>query len=281
MIVADSDGAIRFVTQPDHAALAGRFADHWSNERFAEPTPRAATTVAAYRHDDGWIDYDRRPHLDDDGTPVDFRGMRPSDWIPIYDRGVDAVTAVDPYAGLLVSLHGAGLRRRRYGLSPSWPDTPTEYAEFVERQEEHQARLARELHGDGDRISEADLAALSTLHASGELSDGTDSRLWRNYRLLQAWDTLSLAFCTTVSPPSYRRIDAVPTARSDPDATLSIEPLGDSSFRVEPYPFDTDPLVVSVPTRTVGADSFGDETGLTRSYYEAVRTVEPFTLRRG
>lgn len=278
MIVAETETGYRFVTQPAHAALAGQFADRWGGTRFDTPTPRAAMSLAAHRHDDGWIPYDRRPHLDDDGTPVDFRETPPEDWIPIYDRGVDAVASVDPYAGLLVSMHGTGLRRRRYGLSPSWQDTPEPFAGFVDRQERRQAGLARQLREDGDRVTDADLAALSALHEAGEPPEGTESRLWRNYRLLQGWDTLSLAFCTTVTPPSYPEVGHVPTAMGSADASLSIETLGDGAFRVDPYPFDVDPLDVSVPARSVDADAFDDESTLIEAYYAAPRTVETFTL---
>ena len=280
MIVAETDRTYRFVSQPDHAALAGQFADRWGNDRFAEPAPAAATAFAAHRHDDGWIPYDRRPHLDAGGSPVDFRETPPADWIPIYDRGVDVVAALDAYAGLLVSMHGSGLRRRRYGLSPSWSDTPPAYEDFVDRQERRQTRLARGLYDDrdDDRISSSDLEVLSTLHATGEPPEDAGGRLWRNYRLLQAWDTLSLAFCTTRSPPGYPEVDHVPTAATASDATLSIDPLGDGDFRLDPYPFDVDPLVVTLPTRTVAKDAFDDGASPTRVYYEASLETESFTL---
>ena len=81
MIVAETEpapgsaGGYRFVTQPDHAALAGQFADQWGNDAFERPEPAAEVALAAHEHDDGWWPYDRRPHLGGDGPPVDFRGM--------------------------------------------------------------------------------------------------------------------------------------------------------------------------------------------------------------
>ena len=69
MIVADLGDRYRFVTQPDHAALAGQFADRWGGAA-ARPVPFNSLVVAAYLHDAGWTDYDRRPRLDDDGEPV-------------------------------------------------------------------------------------------------------------------------------------------------------------------------------------------------------------------
>ena len=297
VIVAETEGAYRFVTQPDHAELAGVFAERWGNGPFEAPEPYAAVVLAAHDHDDGWRAYDRRPHLHDDGTPVDFREMSAGPWTALYDDGIEAVASVDAYAGLLVSMHGAGLRNRRYGLSPSWPETQPGFVEFVEREEARQAELARRIRdaddvhaggderdGDGDaRLSGADQELLSTLHETGGPPDGSlarESRLWRNYRLLQAWDTLSLSFCTSVSPPSYPAIDSVPTGEAGSEATLSIEALGEGEFGVEPYPFDEEPLSVSVPARTVPKDAFEDETSLFRAYYGAERETVALALRR-
>lgn len=281
MIVAETDDACRFVTQPDHAALAGQFADRWGNERFEPPRPRPEVVAAAYTHDDGWWAYDRRPHLDADGRPVAFTSVAPETWIPLYDDGVDAAVDVDPYAGLLVSMHGAGLRRRRYGLSPSWSETPPEYEAFVDRQEARQSRLLARLR-DAARdvdVSASTAALLESLHGTGDPPADHDERLWTNYVLLQAWDALSLAFCTTASPPAFETVGPVPTGRGD-EETLSVARVGPGEFRVEPYPFDASPLAVSVPTRTVRRDAFDDEAGLARAYYAAGRETSAFTLRR-
>lgn len=143
MIVAETATGYQFVSQPAHAALAGQFADHWGTDRFDRPDPFASLSLAAYAHDDGWYDYDRRPHLDAAGKPVDFREMPPSTWIDLYDEGIDAVVASDTYAGLLVSMHGAGLRNQRYGLSPGWPATPPEFEGFLEREHRRQDRHSR------------------------------------------------------------------------------------------------------------------------------------------
>jgi len=294
MIVAETGDGFQFVTQPAHARLAGQFADHWGNEAFTRPEP-VAVVVAAYTHDDGWWTYDQRPHLGSDGRPVDFREMPADVWTGLYDEGVETVVGLDRYAGLLVSMHGSGLRRRRYGLSPSWPATPEEFESFVDRQENRQTRLLDELRAE-NRVSDADARLLSALHETGSAPDGADSRLWRNYRLLQAWDTLSLAFCVTDSPPGYSRIDGVPTGRNGEgdgdengreggnsgasEARLSIDSVGEHEYRIDPYPFETSPLVVSVPVRTVDPRQFEDDAHLRRAYYRSAVENRSFTLRR-
>lgn len=281
MIVAEDTRRVRFVTQPDHAALAGGFADHWGNEQFQPLEPSPAVRIAAHIHDDGWWRRDRRPHLASDGTPEGFTDISPEDWIDLYDEGIEAAIELDRYAGLLVSMHGAGLRRRRYGLSPSWPRTGPAFAEFVERQESRQRSFAHELLESNarDSISNVDVTHLESLHETGTAPEETDSRLWHNYTLLQAWDTLSLSICDTLSPPKYAQIGPVPTAPAEHDETLTIEALGTDEFGVDPYPFDVEPLVAHVPTRTVPRASFDDEGGLVSAYYEADRETSTFSLR--
>ncbi|QLH82879.1 DUF3891 family protein [Halosimplex pelagicum] len=287
MIVAETDEGYQFVTQPDHAALAGQFADAWGSPSFDRPDPFEPLVLAAYAHDTGWRTYDRRPHLVD-GEPVDFREMPADVWIALYDEGIDAVAGMDAYAGLLVSMHGAGLRNRRYGLSPEWPETPDEYREFVDREHRRQRRLLDGLLDDGsdttddDRDSpvvEADRDLLRSLHADRRVPDDYDSRLWADYRRLQAWDTLSLSFCITDDPPGYGEVGAVPTSGPRDEATLSVTRVGAGEFTVDPYPFDESPLVVTVPVRTVTAPVV-DESSLARAYYAAGRETRRLTLRR-
>lgn len=281
MIVAPTGGGVRFVTQPDHAALAGQFADHWGNDAFERPEPSPAVAIAAHVHDDGWWGRDRRPRLGDDGTPVDFTEVPPEPWMRAFGEGIDAAVELDRYAGLLVAMHGVGLRRQRYGLSPSWPESPSAFEDFVDRQEARQRALAEALHDESDgAVTAADLDLLSALHEDDEPATGTESRLWRNYRLLQAWDTLSLSVCTTVDPPSYDEIGPVPTGAGDEPVTLTVDRTGDGSLTVDPYPFDVDPLVASVSTRTVESAVFDGREALVDAYYEARLEVEEVVLRR-
>jgi len=281
VIVAESEDGFRFVTQPDHADLAGQFAERWGNDRFEPPGPYAACVLAAHDHDDGWAAFDRRPRLHDDGTPIDFREMSAEPWVDLYEEGIEAVAEADPYAGLLVSMHGAGLRNRRYGLSPNWPETGPGFRAFVDREEARQEGLARELRAGGgpSRLSEADVDLLSTIHETGSAPSDTDSPLWRNYELLQAWDTLSLSFCTSVSPPSYPEVGSVPTGAAGSEVTLTLEATGDGAFRIDPYPFDEEPLEVMVPARSVREDAFDDEESLFRAYYWAERETRSFRIR--
>lgn len=279
MIIAPTDTGYRFVTQPDHAKLAAAFARHWGSEAFGRPEPLGAVLVATELHDAGWTAYDRQPRLDSAGHPIGFTEVPADTWIDLYDEGIDAVIEIDPYAGLLVSMHGTGLRRRRYGLSPSWPDTPDRFKQFVEEHEAKQQALVDRLLTNGDpRISPLDKQVLTSLHDSGRVDDRTDSKLWNNYKLLQAWDTLSLAFCTAVSGPSSQRIGSVPRQHGGDEVILTVESRGTARFSVDPYPFDSRPLRVSVPFRTVEGTGFETEIELVRAYFRSERQQATFTF---
>lgn len=270
MLIADRDGHTRFVTQPAHAAVAGQFAEHWGGA-FDPPTPRAAVVAATHNHDNGWRAYDDQPHAAD-GELVDFRGVPPERWVQFYEDGIDGVAALDPYAGLLASLHGAGLREQRYGLADMPPGDNPHYQAFVEREHERQRDLAGEL---ADRLSPADRDLLSTLHETGSAGDTDDSRLWRNYTLLQTWDTLSLAVCATLAPGEETTLVGEP-AMADGQTVAAVD---ETTFRLSPYPFETEPLTVDVPARTIHGEPATTDAGLFEQYYASSRETLTLTLR--
>ena len=60
------------VTHPDHARLAGAFAERWGNDRFLPPEPRVSILKGISRHDDGWLERDTRPKITRQGLPSAF-----------------------------------------------------------------------------------------------------------------------------------------------------------------------------------------------------------------
>ncbi|MFC7133059.1 MULTISPECIES: DUF3891 family protein [Salinibaculum] len=273
MLIAERDARYRFVTQPAHARVAGRLAEHWGGDGFDRPEPSPAVVTATYNHDNGWWRYDRQPHRDASGDLVGVRDVPPARWVEFYEDGIDSVVDLDPYAGVLASLHGSGLRRRRYGLSDATPPEHDSYERFVADEEARQRRLVDEMRREGDeRVSERDAALLESLHESGTPAD-EGSRLWRNYALLQAWDRLSLAVCATLPPGETTEI---PLAG---DETLTVAAVDGTTFEVEPYPFASDSLVVRVPARRVEKTAVETGEDLAGSYYGTPRESLAVTLR--
>ena len=111
MIVRDQGEAWQIVLQTDHADLSGAVRGGMGGSRAAarlgdrrRPAPRRRLgrlgALAARRRRRRAGRLPRRP--------------RPAH-LAFYRAGIAAITDEDPYAGLLVSMHGAGIYRQRYG----------------------------------------------------------------------------------------------------------------------------------------------------------------------
>jgi hypothetical protein len=208
MIVRDRGADWQVVLQTDHADLSGAFARAW-----AERGPRHdSLVVAAARHDDGWAVWERAPRVDPEtGKPVNFLDVDVTSHLAFYRAGIAAISEQDPYAGLLVSMHGAGIYRRRYGR-----DLSLGLSRAAEVQELVDAFVAEQEAGYGERIAHAGVA---------------DDDRWRDYELLQLYDRLSLYFC-------MRDVEAGEAAEVQ---GYELEPLGPWHVRLRPFPFGEPP----------------------------------------
>jgi hypothetical protein len=218
VIVCDLGDAWQVVMQPDHAELSGQFAAAWGNDDFAAPKPLESVLRAGRRHDDGWAVWERSPQLDESGAPCNFIGVHVPSHLAFWRAAVAAVEEEDPYAGLLVSMHGAGIYRMRYGTQPEMKmalagEVKDLVDAFVAEQEG-----AFEARRDALGVSEAEAQA--------------------NYRLLQAVDRLSLAFCMSdARSPAGGTIAAVPRDYDGGETPLEIIPDGPFRAALRPFPF--------------------------------------------
>ena len=285
MIVTEAAGRYRFVTQPDHAALSGQLAAQWSGREFARPDPWHAVCIAAAHHDQGWQEYDMAPHVGENGV-IDFISVPAQSWTTFYANGVTAVAATDRYAGLLASMHAAGLKRSAYGSRPGIPDRATDsrFAEFIDEQEAFQQQVAEELAGSaryGEYVDDFELEFLDTLHETGDVGDAMGgienrSRLGEQYLLLQAFDTLSLHLCRNVTLEASS-IGPIPTAEGE-TSDIELAPIGPGALRIDPYPFESAPLSVSVDARVVPVRE--SEEDLAEAYHGTERRSVEFALHR-
>jgi uncharacterized protein DUF3891 len=208
MIVRDRGGSWQIVLQPDHADLCGQFVDAW-----AEPGPGfASLRVATLRHDDGWAVWERAPMIDPEThRPLNFLDVQVPAHLAFYRACIAAVTEDDPYAGLLVSMHGAGIYRQRYGRDPALGlSRAAEVADQVEAfVEEQEARYPERLEALGV----------------------PDEERWANYELLQLYDRLSLYFC-------MRDVEAGEAAEVQ---GYELEPVEPWRVRLNPFPFRESP----------------------------------------
>jgi uncharacterized protein DUF3891 len=191
MIVRDLGNAWQVVMQPDHADLSAAFARAWA-------TPlKPSLVIATERHDDGWAVWEQSPRVDDDGKPVGFLDVDVRAHLAFYRAGIAAITEEDPDAGLLVSMHGAGIYKQRYGL-----DRALGLARAAEVQDEVEAFVTEQ-----------------------EAKFGGDPKgHWADYELLQLFDRLSLYFCMRDGEEAELQ-------------GYRIEPVAPWHVRLAPYPF--------------------------------------------
>ena len=198
MIVRDLGDAWQVVLQTDHADLSAGLARAWR-----VPLP-ASLVIAAERHDDGWAVWEQAPGLDADGKPINFLEVDVRSHLAFYRAGIAAITEQDEGAGLLVSMHGAGIYRQRYGLDPGMG-----LARAAEAQDEVDAFVAEQEAKFG-----------------GEPGDRRG-----DYELLQLFDRLSLYFC-------MRDVEGGEAAEVQ---RYRLEPVAPWHVRMAPFPFGEQP----------------------------------------
>jgi Protein of unknown function (DUF3891) len=263
MLVRDRADTWQLVRQPDHADLSGRFAAAWGGD--AEPLRRRESMVlAATRHDDGWAVFDRRPAWDaDNGRPRNFLDVPIQSHLAFYRACIQVVTEEDPYAGLLVSMHGAGIYNGRYGTQPSLGLSNVKGNEalveaFVDEQEA----------GRPERIS-----AVSA----------DEAELWTNYKLLQIYDRLSLAFCLREwegSDAEPFSIEPLPVDYAGTEVELRMEPLGPWRVRLDPYPFATSPARFSVVRKVLPQGRYAGNHDFRQAYFATRAESVEITVER-
>jgi hypothetical protein len=263
MIVRDAGDAWQIVLQPDHADLSGQFARSWGGDGFAAPTPLASVALAAKRHDDGWAVWERAPGLDREGArPRNFLDVEVPSHLAFYRAMIAAVLDQDPYAGLLVSMHGAGIYRGRYGTQPSLrvtfaDEVREQVEEFVAEQEELQAGL---------------VAALTV----------SEEERWVNYRLLQVYDRLSLYFCLRdLETGEPDELAPTPRDYAGGEEVLAIEPAGPWRVRIAPFPFSAGPAEFTLVRRLVPKRAWEDDEGFRHDLADAVAEETRIVVEAG
>ena len=212
------------VLQTDHADLSAQFAASWDSVAVSK-----SLKVATGRHDDGWAVWERAPTVDGDGRPVNFLDVDVRSHLAFYRAGIAAITEQDPHAGLLVSMHGAGIYRQRYGLDPGLsltraPEVQDEVDAFVAEQEAKFGGEPGEHRGD--------------------------------YELLQLFDRLSLYFC-------MRDVEAGEAAELQ---GYRLEPVAPWRVRCDPFPFADGPTEFSLLRRVLPKRPW-DRDGFTQGFF--------------
>jgi hypothetical protein len=267
MIVSTYGGSLQIIRQTDHAAVSGVLADNWGNETFRQPEPFAPVVLAAALHDNGWQEWEEEPKVNaTTRLPYQFTELPVADHLAFYFRGVERVVTRDRYAGLLVNLHCSGLYKQRYGIDPSLPikqfaaEEQQVVQQFIDRLEAQQRQLCRELR-------QTNLPPAYTDEAT----------LWTNYKLLQIYDRLSLFLC--MPPLRARELGPAPLDERSGDVKLALQPAGERSLTISPYPFRENQLRLTVEARLIPNRSYDSDADLRETLAKAERRCLTFELR--
>lgn len=264
--------------QIDHSRVAGFLAAHWGNDKFAEPRPYTPVVLAAQEHDNGWWDWEIKPSLNEQGHPLDYINDGSFKYLgqfrlDFYKNGVQRVIEQDPYAGLLVLIHGIGLFNAGYGLLDCVQDRTSDplVQGYIGHQDGIRTKLLEELR-----------------HSEKYHEYSTDEHIWTNYKLMEVFDSLAQFICNRYPLNSKERqngpsnvLKHVPVGygADKQDATLTIDVINEKSAVLRPYPFDRDPLEVSYAARLVPIKPYSSQEDFLRDYYRAERITVTDTLR--
>jgi len=267
MIIQERGDHLILIRQTDHAVLSGYFARELGNENFARSEPEESVRLAATEHDNGWNEWELQPHIDPvTFLPFTFMSLTTQQHMDLYQRGIERVVKVDRYAGLLVSMHCAGLYDKTRATMPGFSakyvksqETPL-VTDFVQRLRLQQLRLKVDLRADAATKNFAD-----------------EKWLQANALRLEALDRLSLYFC--LGPMEAATIDAVPSNYSGGEVDWDLQPEENHAATLEPYPFRRDPLEISILARRIPKRRYADNLELQKVLAQAPYFGQKFTLQ--
>ncbi len=261
MVVRPVKGRLCLTLQTDHARASGEVAAHWGGRRFARVQQhRRSVILATAHHDAGWTDWERTPKLNPRERPYSFLEIPQAEHTQIYARGVQTLYELDPYAALLVSLHGTGLYNGRHGHMPHIPIRPTDpgaeqlVADFLSTQAAIQAELTTLLQPD-------------------------EELLWTYYRWLQAWDGLTLMMAM-FDPAGGREFSQgiMPFGPGATEEKMILAGAGPDTWRISPWPFAADRLELAWPVRYVEDRAYESDADFEEAFYGAPMVEQRVTL---
>jgi len=262
MLRTESESGWWLITHPDHARLAGAFAEAWGNEMFRKPEPRARVLHGIASHDDGWAARDAHPSITREGKPSAFstelvgkysafEEIDLADYLSVRERAVRIIAEEDPYAGLLIARHTFNLLTAHADRTTIAPDQLPLLDSFLRSQCIYQQQLMALVEADESLMPE----------------EKEEATIEEHFRLLQACDNLSLLACVAFES------DATllhPLPLNDGSAAevrvLSIAPR---HFRLDPWPFGATGIEFKFPARSIKGFRFDSSTELEAAFVSA------------
>jgi len=240
MIRRDDRSDWLLIPQVDHARLAGRIAEAWGNER-VPPLPLAELLVSAIdNHDDGWLDWARAPQIDPGtGRPRNFTEMRMHDASELWTNSIEICGRQHPLSGIWVSKHFCHLASaaREHRIDDAAQRSAID--RFLDDQQQRQQQWK--------------------LTAAAEFpNEDLDRLIETGFRYIQFFDRISLWLCCEPA------IEAYETQGPDGKAFHFIPQSANrlSEIAIQPFPFRTMALELSVTARRISARRYTSDADL-------------------
>ncbi|UTE73095.1 DUF3891 family protein [Rossellomorea marisflavi] len=147
MIIRETNDSFIMIKQHDHAFLSGEIVRHFDASIIRSNAYWDELLHASYQHDRSWIGLDTTPVWNDAAhRPFTFSDYPLIPKLVFYTRGIDDISEVHPYAGLLCSLHFSS-----FFTNTSDPDC----LRFLEKEALRQTELRKRLPAlDEDLLQE-------------------------------------------------------------------------------------------------------------------------------
>lgn len=211
----------------EHNALCLQLAHVFGNSRFEPLSPKDLMIQVISHHDAGWVDFDRDPAIDRaTGLPYNLVDT-PPEFITVTSRlSPDFNERIDPYCGLISSMHSWGLYNGRYGLS--------KLVLLDKIAEQDRPRADKMLNGELERQKRLKSEMAKKAEAAAWIEE---RKVFQNYKALQFIDTLSLYF-HRIHPAERveQTFENVPVSSTE-DVSIVIRPAGDRTYSLSPFPF--------------------------------------------
>lgn len=272
MLRLETDTGWWLVTHPDHARLAGAFAERWGNDLFSPPEPREHVLRGISRHDDGWTARDAAPQITRQGKPSafstelvgkysGFEEIDLVDYLAVRDRAVRQIAAKDPYAAILISMHTYSLLHDHADRSTIVPAQLPLLDQFLEGQKTLQDSWRKEIASNPNLRPE----------------QKSESAILDHFRLLQANDYLSLLTCVDYQKP-VSLLHALPM-RDGKRTPIQARSIGTRQFALNPYPFNAPSLSFQFPARHIQGKLFSSAKELQDAFVAAPVEMLSVTIR--
>jgi hypothetical protein len=273
MLRLETESGWWLVTHPDHARLAGAFAERWGNDYFLSPEPREHVLRGITRHDDGWAARDAVPQITRQGKPSafstelvgkysGFEEIDLPDYLAVRERAVRLIAEEDPYAAVLISMHTYSLLHEHADRSTIRTDQLPLLDEFLEGQLALQNSLRQQIAAN---------PKLKTEHK-------TDAAILDHFRLLQANDYLSLLTCVDYRNP-VALLHTLPT-RDGEGSPVQVRSVGPRHFVLNPYPFAEPSITIQFPARHAKGKQFTSAKELQDAFHAAPVETLSVTVSR-